>query len=174
MAWWTASLAAGPAGSAALAAAVLWFVLFVLRSYRDLDLGKKPDTDKRSREQVIDVEKLADLPFDAPEAGADLLASVREKYEQGRYSEAIVLLFGYQLLALDKNQIIRILRGKTNRQYVREVARSGRAARLRDMLASTMVTFEDYFFGDHPVTRENFEACWDQLDDFHSLVETTA
>ena len=55
----------------------LWFVLFVLRSYRDLELGKKPDSDKRSFDRTIDVEKLADLPFDAPQAGGDLLSTIR-------------------------------------------------------------------------------------------------
>lgn len=157
-----------------LAAAALWFILFVLRNYRDLELGQRPKSDQSDAKGLIDIEKLADLPFVAPATDDDLLAAVRKKSQQGQYGDAIVLLFGYQLLALDKHQIIRILRGKTNRQYVREVARGGSQTRLRDLLTQTMVTFEDYFFGDHPVTRQKFEACWGKLDDFHAIVETTA
>lgn len=157
-----------------LVVAALWFVVFVLRSYRDLELGKRPDTDKRPLDRTIDVEKLADLPFESPEANGDLLSAIRQKVEQGKHGEATVLLFGYQLLKLDKSQIIHILKGKTNRQYVREVGRHEGQSRLRDMLTQTMVTFEDYFFGNHPVTREKFEACFGLLEEFHSIVEAAA
>lgn len=157
-----------------LAVAALWFVLFVLRSYRDLELGKKPDSDRQALDRTIDVEKLADLPFDSPEAAGDLLSVIRQKYEQGQYGDAMVLLFGYQLLKLDKCQLIRVLKGKTNRQYVREVGRHENQLRLRDMLTQTMVTFEDYFFGNHSVTREKFESCWSLLDEFHSIIEATS
>ena len=156
-----------------LGLAGLWFVLFVLRSYRDLELGKKPDSDKRSFDRTIDVEKLADLPFDAPQAGGDLLSTIRALHEQGQFGDAIVLLFGYQLLKLDKNQLICVLKGKTNRQYVREVGRHEGQSRLCEMLTQTMVTFEDYFFGNHPITREKFESCWRLLDEFHSIVEAS-
>ena len=96
-----------------------------------------------------------------------------QKYEQGQFGDAIVLLFGYQLLKLDKSQLIRVLKGKTNRQYVREVGRHEGQSRLREMLTQTMVTFEDYFFGNHPMTREKFESCWRLLDEFHSIVEAS-
>jgi hypothetical protein len=155
-----------------LAVAALWFVIFVLRSYRDLELGKKPDSDTCSPDGNIDVEKLAELPFESPEARGDLLAQIRRNYEQGQFEDAIVLLFGYQLLWLDKSHLIRVLKGKTNRQYLREVSDHGQP-QLSDLLTITMVTFEDYLFGDHSVTREAFESCWKQLDEFHSLVEAT-
>jgi hypothetical protein len=30
-----------------------------------------------------------------------------------------------------------------------------------------MVAFEDVFFGHHPLDRSRFEACWQEVDEFH-------
>ncbi len=74
----------------------------------------------------------------------DLLAEARRHYQAGNYGAAIVYLFSFQLVQLDKRQIIRLAKGKTNRQYLREVG--PRAALLR-LVEQTMVAFEDVFFG---------------------------
>lgn len=115
-----------------------------------------------------DADLIENLPFQVPRRQADLLAEARRLYELGRYSEAVIYLFSYQLVQLDKHQLVRLARGKTNRQYLREVA-----ARpdLRDILARTMRSFEDVFFGHHPLDRELFEACWTSLDEFHLRME---
>jgi hypothetical protein len=69
---------------------------------------------------------------------------------------------------MDKNQVIRLTRGKTNRQYLREIARR---PPLRALVEQTMVAFEDVFFGNHPLDRSRFESCWQQLDSFDRLVK---
>ena len=51
----------------------------------------------------------------------DLLAEARRHYQAGNYGAAIVYLFSFQLVQLDQRQIIRLAKGKTNRQYLREV-----------------------------------------------------
>ncbi len=117
--------------------------------------------------EKTDEERVENLPFDLSRPRADLLSETRRLYELGKYGEAMVYLFSYQLLQLDKNQWIRLAKGKTNRQYLGEIR--GRRD-LRGILQATMIPFEDFFFGHYQIDRERFESCWEQLDDFHQLV----
>ena len=106
------------------------------------------------------------LPFPVAAANSDLLAEARRHYQAGNYGAAIIYLFSFQLLQLDKRQIIRLTKGKTNRQYLREV---GSRAVLLKLLEQTMVAFEDVFFGNRQLPRERFESCWTRLDEFETL-----
>ena len=107
-----------------------------------------------------------ELPFAIPHVRGDLLAEARRLYAEGDYGQAILYLFSYQLLLLDKHQIIRLARGKTNRQYLREV---GRRRNLRGLVEQTMVAFEDVFFGEHRIDAARFESCWSGLEQFETL-----
>jgi hypothetical protein len=64
----------------------------------------------------------------------------------------------------------RLTRGKTNRQYLRETSRRGRTG-LVGLLEQTMLAFEDFFFGNHPIDRARFEACWARLGEFESQLK---
>jgi hypothetical protein len=98
----------------------------------------------------------------------DLLAEARRNFQAGNYRDAIIYLFSYQLLQLDKGHFIRLAKGKTNRQYLRELA-GWRP--LRRLVEETMVAFEEVFFGHHAIDRARFESCWSRLDEFETLVE---
>jgi len=115
-----------------------------------------------------DVDRVEDLPFRVRRPRSDLLTEARRQYEMGNYGEAVIYLFSYQLVQLDENQLIRLTRGKTNRQYLREIRRQ---ATLYEMLQMTMIAFEDVFFGNHRLDRARFEACWNRLDEFHGQVQ---
>ena len=117
---------------------------------------------------VSDAERIENLPFDVKRPQGDLLGEARRLYAEGRFAEAIVYLFSYQLVCLDRHQLIRLTKGKTNRQYLREL--SVRPA-LRRLLEQTMLVFEDVFFGHYPLAKERFDLCWNQLDEFHHGVE---
>ena len=106
------------------------------------------------------------LPLEARRRRSNFLAEARRYYKQGDYREAIIYLFSYELVQLDKNQLIRLAKGKTNRQYLREV---GRRITLRRLLEHTMVVFEDVFFGNYAIDRTRFESCWLQLGEFEAL-----
>ena len=112
-------------------------------------------------------ERIESLPFPVKVTHLDLLAEARRHYQQANYGEAIKYLFSYQLVQLDKHQLVRLARGKTNRQYLREVGRHGS---IRDLLERTMVTFEDFFFGNQVIQQDRFEWCWTRLEQFESLV----
>ena len=62
---------------------------------------------------------------------------------------------------------IRLTRGKTNRQYLREIRRR---PRLVELLEMTMIAFEDVFFGHHALGRARFESCYHRLDEFETQV----
>ncbi len=106
------------------------------------------------------------LPLPGARLEGDLLAHARRLYQEGHFGEAILYLFGYQLVELDKRQRIRLAKGKTNRQYLREIGGGGR---LRRLVEQTMVAVEDFFFGHHAIDRARFESCWSRLAEFDSL-----
>ncbi|MCA9142618.1 MAG: DUF4129 domain-containing protein [Planctomycetaceae bacterium] len=119
-----------------------------------------------------DIDRVESLPFQLKAPRSDLLSEARRHYEAGNYKDAIIYLYSYQLVELDKHQLIRLTKGKTNRQYLREVRRR---SDLSALLSGTMYAFEDVFFGNHPLDRSRFEACWSGLDAFHrSLEQATA
>ena len=112
--------------------------------------------------------RIENLPFQVEKPLSDLLAEARRLYDSGQYGDAIVYLFSHQLVQLDKHHMIRLAKGKTNRQYLREL-RSSRG--MRDLLSQTMVTFEDFFFGNHAIDRQRFESCWSRLQEFDTSLE---
>lgn len=119
-------------------------------------------------ERASDVDRVEQLPFQVRRPDADLLSEARRLYEQQRYDEAIVYLFSYQLVELDRHQHIHLSKGKTNRQYLRELRGE---STLRGILHRTMIAFEDVFFGHHSLDRARFEDSWRQLDAFQQALE---
>ena len=128
------------------------------------DLPPEDDVDEDRRRQI---DRLEALPFQVKRPDADLLAEARRHYEQGNYGEAIIYLFSHQLVQLDKSQHLTLDKGKTNRQYLREL---GAIDGLRDILEQTTLAFEHVFFGRHKLPRERFEACWSELSRFDRLL----
>jgi hypothetical protein len=119
-----------------------------------------------------DIDRIEALPFQLKSPQVDLMAQARRHFEAGEFAQAITYLYSYQLIQLDRHQLIRLTKGKTNRQYVREL-RSRRE--LRDILSRSMVVFEEVFFGHHSLSRERFETCWRRMDEFHQhLVQAAA
>lgn len=117
-----------------------------------------------------DADRVEALPFQVRAASGDFLSEARRLYEAGDYSQAIVYLFSHELVTLDKHHAIRLTKGKTNRQYLRET-RSRPA--LVGILEATMIAFEDAFFGNRLISREAFERCWQRLDAFHAELDRT-
>lgn len=126
---------------------------------------RRREKDEEGAEAKGDSAKLDALPMKIP-ARSDLLTEARRQYELGNYRQAIIYLFSFQLVQLDKQQIIRLAKGKTNRQYLREV---GPRQTLRWIVEQTMVAFEDVFFGHHSLDRGRFEACWSKVGEFERL-----
>lgn len=153
--------------------AVLLIVVLVLawalaRAYLAREKRLAAALPESQRRVVSDASRIEALPFVMRRTDTDLLGEAERCYRQGNYCEAIIYYYSYLLVALDRAQIIRLAKGKTNRQYLREL---GRRQRLREILELAMVAFEDVFFGNHPLSRQRFEWCWSLLDEFHSQVQ---
>jgi uncharacterized protein DUF4129 len=123
---------------------------------------------RRIVESSRDAARVEALPFAVRKPTGDLLSEARRLYEAGDFSEAIIYLFSYELVQLDRQHLIRLAKGKTNRQYLRELR--GRPA-LQAILETTMIAFEDAFFGRKSLTRQRFEDCWQRLDELHRELE---
>jgi hypothetical protein len=115
------------------------------------------------------VDRLEELPFTLEQPADDLLTAARRAAEQGDYDRAIIFLYSHQLLELDRREAIRLTKGKTNRQYLRELRlRPG----LAPLLATSMVAFEEVYFGGHALGQERFEVCWQQAIQLLELSES--
>ena len=147
---------------AAVLGLVAWLLYRAGRSAEPIS----PAAEVRS-ETAEERRRIEALSLPVREKPADFLAEAARCYQAGNYREAIIYFFGHQLLELDRHQLIRMTRGKTNRQYLGEI---GRLAGLQRLLEQTMVAFENVFFGNHPLHRDRFEACWSQQDRFDALV----
>ena len=116
---------------------------------------------------MVLAERLESLPVEERSNLGDLLESVRTSYQQGDYTRATILLFSHQLVELDRTQRIILARGKTNRQYLREIERDQAANDpLVSLVVRTMTLFERTLFGHHRPSREEFEACWQRMEQF--------
>ncbi len=151
-----------PLAWAVLGATLLLLVVLIVYSIRHFRGASLPNI-STDPEVHVETEGVEALPFMARRSRDDLLGQARHHYEQGNYNEAIVYLFSYELVQLDKFAVIHLARGKTNRQYVRETAK---AAELQGVLRQTMLTFEDVFFGGRQLDRAAFEACWQHVEAF--------
>jgi hypothetical protein len=146
--------------------------LLIVLARKALDQrGRSRRLDRREPDRISDPLRVEALPFMAERPREDLLGEARRHYQAGNYSEAMIYLFSYELVQLDKSALIQLAKGKTNRQYLRE---AGQVRQLRILLELTIVTFEDVFFGRRPLDRSGFEACWDRLDEFENLVARAA
>jgi hypothetical protein len=141
-----------------LALVALGIVFMLIRAYMNRSRGADGSGKASLVGSAASVDRLEDLPFPLEQTDGDLLSAARRESEQGNYDHAIVLLYSHQLLELDRQEAIRLTKGKTNRQYLRELRQRPQLGRL---LTTSMIAFEDVFFGAHSLGRERFAECWD-------------
>lgn len=141
-----------------LIAAVVAVLLFLLvRAYLNRDALREGAAGARMVGAPSNIDRLEELPFQLETPVTDLLTAAAQAYGRGDYNQAIILLYSHELLELDKHDVLRLTKGKTNRQYLRELRHQ---PALAEMLDVSMVAFEDVFFGSHTLARERFERCW--------------
>ncbi|MHB0956997.1 MAG: DUF4129 domain-containing protein [Pirellulaceae bacterium] len=150
-----------------LLAAVMWLLV---RAAQRLDVGNSVEPAVVDR-AGSDAQRMEDLPINVPPSDHDLLAAARACYEAGDYGKAITYAYAYQLVELDKRHLVQLSKGKTNRQYLRELRMK---PGLQILLRETMLAFEDVFFGHHALSKLRFQHCWDSLDEFHRQLEQPA
>jgi hypothetical protein len=151
-----------------LAILLVLLVYFWLRVAGRRDALDRSGHEGQEDDRRHEADSIQQLPFQVKPPHTDLLSEARRYYQLQDYRQAIIYLFGYQLVQLDRHQHIRLAKGKTNRQYLHEVRA---VPSLRQLLSDTMLVFEDVFFGHYDLDRERFETCWGRLPTFDQLVQ---
>ena len=128
-------------------------------------------TDDESVRRRSMAESIQQLPFELDGDSGDFRKAAHDEFLAGNYRKAMIYLFSHVLVSLDQQGHIRLRKGKTNRQYLNEL-RPYRS--LANFYQRVMVPFEATFFGDHDLEKQDFEVCWNQLDDFHKDVDQTS
>jgi hypothetical protein len=153
-------------GVIAIAAVFIVIFAFIISSLLGRSSGTAAGAATRITQSQAD--NIEELPVPLARGKSDLLGEARRQYERGDYSEAIIYLYSYLLVELDKASRIRLVRGKTNRQYLGELRDS---PALVALIGEAMIAFEDVYFGERSLTRERFEGIYRRLDEFHSHLE---
>lgn len=104
------------------------------------------------------IERMKHLPAELRRTDVNLRSEAQRLQGEGRYDQAIILLFGHQLLLLDQAHMLRLNRGKTNRKYVRETRAVDTGA--AELLGGTVNAFERSYFGRHLISRAEFDQLW--------------
>ncbi|KAA1258882.1 hypothetical protein LF1_14060 [Rubripirellula obstinata] len=116
------------------------------------------------------VERMKHLPAELRQTGVNLRSEAERLMKAGLFDQAIILLFGHQLLLLDRKAHLRLNRGKTNRGYLRE-CRSA-SPPCCEHLAKTVQAFERSYFGRHEITAEEFNRLWENNEQLENAIDT--
>jgi hypothetical protein len=145
----------------AIALLLIVLLYFLVRAF--WNRGKAVEA--AEKEPLGEADRVEALPFPVDLDHINFLEEADRCRRQGDYARAVVYLYSHQLLRLDKRGRIHLTRGKTNRQYMREIA----AAPLRGLVEQTMALFEAAFFGHRSPDPAEFDTCWTRLDDFEAM-----
>ena len=143
-------------------AVVLVVLLELLRRYRPLD----EDAIRRAAIASGSAQRIEGLPGGLPDAMADPWAEALRRRERGDFAGAVICLFAHQLLSLNRLGQIRLVPGRTGRQFVRSVV----DRQLRALVEPTLRLFEVVYYGGRSPSAEAFEAVWAQAEAFQLRV----
>jgi len=154
-----------------LAALLGLLVYFVIKAYLLGEVKEAGVLDQEAECQG-DSSRVDALPVALTADPSNYLAEARRYHDAGDFAQAIVYLFSQQLFQLDRRHWIRLVKGKTNRQYLQEIGRSSApsAGELANLFEETLLIFEEIFFGKRLPSREQLNDCWRQVDRFECLV----
>lgn len=181
-----------------VAIAICAIVYLLVKSKLTQNNDHTTNIKKKKSRLIPTLEQVEALPLAGRNPNADFLAEAKRHYVAGNFTDAIVYLFSYRLLQLDRHHFVRLAKGKTNRQYLREIESHSLSLRRRipreeipvqsygveknetdrsgvaQLLKATTHLFEEAFFGKHPPGRKQFEKCWEQNQRFQTLLAESA
>ncbi len=137
-------------------------LLIWIASKTEVGKGELPELEFARKQELI-----RSLPFQLDVDIGDCRQLAERSYRQGDYRRAMIYLFSHALIYLDQHDLLRLRRGKTNRQYLRELSRFQMVA---NYLQTLVVPFEAVFFGNKDLSREQFEMVWQGLTSFEQQV----
>lgn len=174
--WWRQFFTSRPTLTRVLGWLFFFFCVVLVISllvtlFRRIELRGQSDTDDeaftRTSDAAREAIRIEQLPIEIRQARGDLLAEADQMQQSGRLDEAIIYLFGHRLLQLDRVHAIRLSRGKTNQQYLRELSTR---EPLRRLLGETVSFFERSYFGKHSLIPQEYLALRTSQSDFDALI----
>ena len=149
---------------------LIFLVLFVFSKVEPDAMAARKLT---SSDAMVDVdeqmlERMKHLPAEVRHTDVNLRTEAERLMNLARFDEAIVMLFGHQLLLLDRCRVLRLARGKTNGRYVRETR--GNAPQANPFFANTVTAFEASYFGGHTPSADRFTKLWQDNSTLESVV----
>jgi hypothetical protein len=108
------------------------------------------------------IARLADLPEDVWRGITDPWSEAIKRRAAGDLAGAVVFLFAYQLLSLNRVGLIRLVPGRTGRQYVETV----RDPLLQAPAAATLGLFEEVYYGHREPRSDALDGVWTQAEAF--------
>lgn len=147
---------------------IVIFVVLAFLLYNFLQVESGTDNAASARKRKLLSESIEQLPFELQTGNGDFRSMAHQAYSAGDLRRAMIFLYSHVLITLDQNELILLRKGKTNRQYLKEVLHY---PEVSGYFKNVMLPFESVFFGDHDLERARFEECWSQLDYFHANVQ---
>ncbi len=141
-----------------LAAIVIWVLVRLLRRWYAATLARQEAKAPVERAGRGTPERIDQLPVAVSTGSEGLWQLVQQAMAQKRYSRAIVFLYSYLLLQLDRHGRIHLEKGRTNRQYLRQLRGD---PQLQRMMSRIVTAFEDAFFGHRELSAQGFQQCWE-------------
>lgn len=154
-----------------IAGTVMAVLIIALLVYGFLKLesddGAAGGEDSKKRKRRIR-DHIKHLPFEIEEQDGDFETFAEKSFRNGDYSNAVIYLFADLLVAMSESGVVRLQRGKTNRQYLNEIWDHGE---IRPYYRKIMTAFEDAFFGKHEIEKSRAEECFSERPAFDAALE---
>ena len=150
---------------AIMAALLIGLLVYGFLKLESDDSASGDDANKRKR-KIRD--HIKHLPFEIEEQDGDFETFAEKSLRDGDYSKAVIYLFADILVAMSESGVVRLQRGKTNRQYLNEIWDHGE---IRPYYRKVMTAFEDAFFGKHEIEKSRAEECFAQRPAFDLALE---
>lgn len=153
-------------------AGIIFAVLLIgllIYGFLQLESGEGgEDADEKGKRKRKIRDHIRHLPFEIEEQDGDFESFAEKSLREGDYSKAVIYLFADVLVALSEAGLVRLQRGKTNRQYLNEIWEHGE---VRPYYRKVMTAFEDAFFGKHEIEKSRAEECFAERPAFDAAVE---
>ncbi|WP_146523523.1 DUF4129 domain-containing protein [Stieleria varia] len=158
---------------ALIIAGLVALILFAL-SKTEFEMGSANANASKTGKHTPDeqmLRRIEELPAELRRTDVNPRSEAERLMNAGQFDQAIILLFGHQLLLLDGHGLLRLSRGKTNGKYVRETRMAN--ADCGNWLRQTATAFERSFFGNHSLTSAEFRQLWQQNQMMETAVSRT-
>ena len=139
-------------------------LVFAFLKREDREEGSSQESAGQKKKRLMR-DHVQHLPFEIEEAEGDFLSAAEKALTNKDSNRAVIYLFADLLVVLEQNELVRLQRGKTNRQYLNDI---WDYRELSPYFRNVMTAFEDAFFGRHKISHERAMDCFAGKDKFEA------